>query len=70
MLLGVALAFVFTGERELRDLDAQQLPPESGNYRGDREILFSGGSLAPQVSGTVRRGAAAWSITADGRRTA
>jgi O-antigen ligase len=36
MLIGMALAVAFTGERELRDLDAQQLAPWAGNDGGNR----------------------------------
>ena len=70
MVIGLALVVAYTGERELRELDAQQLPPAAGNYRRDREILFSGGSSAAQVPRIVGRGAAASSTTAEGRHIA
>ena len=70
MVIGLALAVAYTGERELRDLNAQQLPPVPENYHGDREILFSGGSRALQIAGTVGSGAAALSMIAEGRHRA
>jgi hypothetical protein len=70
MLMGMVLAVALTAERELKDLDAQQLPPVAGNFAGDREILFSGGYPAPQVSRIAGRGAAALRMTAEGRPTA
>jgi O-antigen ligase len=70
MVIGFALAVAYTGERELRELDAQQLPPVAGSFGGDREVLFSGGSGTVQIPRTVGRPSAALSMTAEGRHTA
>jgi O-antigen ligase len=70
MVIGLALAVAYTGERELRELDAQQLSPEAGSFGGDREVLFSGGSGTVQIPRTVGGGSAALSMTAEGWHTA
>jgi O-antigen ligase len=36
MVIGLALAVAYTGQRELRNLDAQQLPPVTGDDGGNR----------------------------------
>jgi O-antigen ligase len=36
MVIGLAIAVAYTGERELRELDAQQLPPVAGNHVGNQ----------------------------------
>ena len=36
MVIGLALAVAYTGERELRELDARQLPPAAGDLGGNQ----------------------------------
>ena len=67
MVIGLALAVAYTGERELRELDAQPCPPVAGSFGGDREILVSDGSSTAQIPRTVGRGSSALSMTAEGR---
>jgi hypothetical protein len=67
MVIGLALAVAYTGERELRELDAEQFPPAAGSFGGDREILLSDGSSTAQIPRTVGRGSSALSMAAEGR---